>query len=118
MKKAPIAAVVTLVLTLTACGGKDDSGPKRLDTLHQESFETIVGTWPLTVNEATPVCGTQNPSSLGVEVGGITYALNGTGKTWEHWKDLHAIWAPDPTIPGAYINEGDLLDYVRRHCAD
>ena len=110
-----LALTIALLLALTGCSG-DDSGPKTLDTLHRDSFEAIVGTWPLTVDEAIPVCGTKNPQSLGVKVGGTTYALNGTGKTWEGWADLHAIWAPDPNIPGGYLNEGDLLDFVAQRC--
>ena len=91
---------------------------KKLDTLHKESFEFIVGTWPLTADEATPVCGARNPNSVGVEVAGVAYALNGAAETWEHWRDLHEVWAPNPEIPGAYMYEGDLLDFVQRHCAD
>lgn len=111
-----IGRVVIATALIAGCGNAENSGTKQLDTLHKESFEAIVGIWPLTVDEATPVCGTKNAKSLGVEVAGVTYALNGTGETWEHWRDLHEIWAPDPTIPGAYLNEDDLLDFVQRRC--
>jgi hypothetical protein len=45
----------------------------------------VVGIGPLTVNDATVVCGTKNKNSVGVEVNGKKYVLNGTAKTFGNW---------------------------------
>jgi len=81
------------------------------------SKSTFKGTWPLTVNSATIVCGSKSQESVGVESGGTTYALNGPGKTFEQWPWVDAIWAanPDPNS-GPKITLGDLTDYARAKC--
>lgn len=109
--------VAAVAIALGGCGTTGQNAKaKSLDMLHKDSFEAIIGIWPLTVDEAKPVCGRNNPNSLGVIANGRAYALNGTAQTWEHWADLHEIWAPDPDIPGGYLNESDLLDFVRARC--
>ena len=106
-----MCAVIGLAaISLTACGGD------KKEVLNRESFQAVVGDWPLTVSSATIACGEKNSESLGVEVNGTIYALNGTAETFEGWKDLHAIWAPDPST-GAFVPSGDLLDYVSGYCA-
>jgi len=115
MRAMFIGVVAALAVVLTACGSGGTSGPRQLDTLHEESFEAIIGTWPLTVDEATPVCG-KTPGAVGIETGGTTYALNGTAETHEHWPALDPIWADNPAIPGAKMPTSDLLDFVQRRC--
>jgi hypothetical protein len=91
-------------------------GGRQLPTLHRASFQAIVGTWPFTVDEATPVQGARNPWSIGVVVNGVIYALNGTGKTWEHWADLRPIWADNPNIAGTKLSTTDLINYITARC--
>lgn len=108
--------IVLVLLLLTACSTTPTpTYPMRLDPLTRDGFNLIVGTWPLKVDKVTPVCG-KHVDTIGVEYNGIIYALNGTAKTWEHWTDLHPIWANDPTFPSIKIDESDLLNYVMLRC--
>lgn len=106
-----ICAVIALAaVSLAACGGE------KKEVLNRESFQAVVGDWPLTVSSATVACGQKNRESLGVEVNGNVYALNGTGKTFEGWDELKPIWAPDPST-GGFVPVSDLLNYVSGYCA-
>lgn len=71
----------------------------------------IEGEWPLTVESGRFVCGER--AALLLDGEGQRYALNGQArgriKNNESWRDIDAIWKPDPDT-GGKINIGPLLD--------
>lgn len=106
-----LLALAIIGSSVSGCGSGDTE-------VKRDSFEAIVGDWPLTVDSAVVACGVRNKLSVGVTVNGKKYALNGTAKTFEGWSPLDAIWAPNPEIPGSKVNVGDLIDYAARKCAE
>jgi len=103
-------AVAALLLAACGCtGASTDSGGSL--TLKKADFGAD---WPLTVAEATVVCGKAN--RLMVESGGTTYYLNGLAKGDHKWADLFLIWADDPDVPGLKKDMGPLTEKALGYC--
>jgi hypothetical protein len=48
---------------------------------------------------------------------GRTYALNGTAKSTQKYKDIEEIWLPDKSMGGNWkINIGPILDIANKNC--
>lgn len=69
--------------------------------------------WPLTVPAVVVACPVS--SAVVARVDGVTYAVNGTAKTFADeygWRDgIDPIWAPDPQLRGLKIDISPVLDY-------
>ena len=97
-----------------SCSSSSGSQSSSL-TVSRKSF---AGDWPLLSDDATVVCGKQDSISVGVNVNGKTYALNGTAKANEGWPGLRPVWASNPIVEGLKVSVGDLLDYAAEKCAN
>jgi hypothetical protein len=69
--------------------------------------------WPFTVAAGELRCVGPGSNVVFV-VGGATYALNDTAKTYAReakmgWKPLDAIWRDDPVTKGTKVSTGDMI---------
>lgn len=71
-------------------------------------------TWPLTVEEGHIRC--LSGQAVVFSAGGYVYAVNGTAKGRDKYRDIDEIWRDDPVYPGLKINIGPLLDYGLSLC--
>jgi hypothetical protein len=70
--------------------------------------------WPLTVESGVLAC---DSDAATIEVGGTTYALNGTARTFRAGVDIDPIWAANPDVDGLKIDIGPLIDDALKLCA-
>lgn len=71
------------------------------------SRELLGADWPLTVDSGTLRC--EPPQLVVIDVGGTTYAVNGSAKGTARWADADVITAPHPTIAGGRKDAGPLI---------
>lgn len=112
MKLPLLISAAAAISTLGACSNI----PAGADSVHTEyvSRATFHGTWPMTVDAGTLACDTsKGGSSVTFSPDGSTdvYAVNGTAMSWassQGWKDVHGIWAVDPTGMEPRVNSSDF----------
>jgi hypothetical protein len=122
MRTTLLIAAALLTAFVAGCSGGFASG----DTVHSEhvSRATFHGTWPMTVEGGTLACDTsKGGSSVTFSPDGSTdvYAVNGTAMSWassQGWKDVHDIWAVDPTGMEPRINSSDFDAEGLRLCGN
>lgn len=65
--------------------------------------------WPFTVDQGIVRCVAPR-NEIVFSSGGKAYAVNGTAKANDLYADIGQIWKDDPTIAGAKISIGPILD--------
>lgn len=88
------------------------------------SREEFGADWPLTVDGGTLRCkfpDSERPQlhALLIEVGEVSYALNGTAKAHASangWRDVKEIWRDNPRIPGTKVAVTPLLNRASVLC--
>ena len=67
--------------------------------------------WPFTVEEGVlKGDGSGGVGEITFTADGVTYAVNGTAKGTHKYTEIDAIWADNPSMPGAKINIGPIID--------
>jgi hypothetical protein len=73
--------------------------------------------WPFTVDEGVlsfrdtgRTVGTTRMVEVTFTADGVTYGINGTAKGNDRYSDVDAIWANNPSCPGARKDIGPILD--------
>lgn len=65
--------------------------------------------WPFTVESGVVRCVAPR-NEVVFSSGGTAYAVNGTAKANDLYADIGSIWKDDPTIAGAKVSIGPILD--------
>lgn len=72
--------------------------------------------WPFTVESGIVRCVAPR-NEVVFSSGGKAYAVNGTAKANDLYADIGSIWKDDPTIAGAKISIGPILDLGLSLCS-
>lgn len=115
-KLAPTCLVVGLVAACGSGGAGGSTGggaalPANSVRLSRADFGKD---WPFTVSSGVLTC--DDPGAVTFTADGTTYAVNGTASGLDKGADVKAIWKKDPTLPGARINIGPIIDRGLKLC--
>ena len=106
-----LLAIALLLASLAACTDPDLADSNLIVTKDQLGGDD----WPLTV--ASGVIGCQRESrGVTIDVGGITYSLNGTAAGAGQYGDLRTIWAKDPNDKTKNRDLGPLIRVASQRC--
>jgi hypothetical protein len=73
--------------------------------------------WAFTVDDGVLACdGKNGVGAVTFTSGGKTYALNGAAKAGNKYEPVDSIWAEDPSIKGAKINIGSIIQRGLKLC--
>jgi hypothetical protein len=84
-----------------------------LSNIKRISKQELGKDYPFTVSEGELTC---RNSLVLFTADGQTYAVNGTARTSKRFKPIDEIWAEDPTIKGAKIDTGKVIEIGLELC--
>ena len=108
-----ILAVVVPLMMCASCSRSDGSNPGQAPSGMLVTKADLGGKWPFTVDSGYVDC----PDGLSAifRTGNAEYGLNGMA-TSRGFAEPDPIWKDDPTIPGAKISIGPMIDLARQEC--
>ena len=113
-KPVSLLAVALILMISGSCARGDSSNPSQLPTEGRLVTKAELGDkWPFTVDSGYVDC----PDGLSAifRTGNVEYGLNGMA-TSRGFAEPDPIWKDDPTIPGAKISIGSMIDLARQEC--
>lgn len=99
MRNWTMRIVLVTALLIMSCG--QDSGV----TITQKEYGDK---WPFTVSEGKLEC--RGSDQVVFTANGTTYAVNGTAQVTKKYRHIREIWRDDPSLPGAKIDIGIIIE--------